>query len=61
MYRIHAIGPLPKGYVNADYFIGDVLSREFDSRAEAEAAGRAAYKGRDRFGDGPEWEVVETR
>jgi hypothetical protein len=61
MYRIRAIGPLPKGYVNADYFLENVLSREFVSRTEAEEAARATYTGPDRFGDEPKWDVVEIR
>ncbi len=61
MYRIRAIGPLPEGYLDADYFLEDVLSRAFASEAEAEEAARASYRGPDRFGDGPGWDVVETQ
>jgi hypothetical protein len=60
MYRIKVIRPPPDGYLNADYFLDNVLSRTFTSEAEAEEAARASYRGMDRFGDGLEWDVVET-
>jgi hypothetical protein len=61
MYRIKAISTLPQGYLDADYFLDNVLSRSFATEAEAEVAARASYRGTDRFGDGLEWDVVETR
>jgi hypothetical protein len=61
MYRIQASGPLPVGYLNADYFLENVLSMEFATRVEAANMARATYLGPDRFGDGPNWEVIETR
>jgi hypothetical protein len=36
-------------------------SSRFTSEAEADEATRASYRGIDRFGDGLEWDVVETR
>lgn len=47
-------------YSMSDYFEDGTLNEVYDTKREAKAAAKAAYKGDDSEGIGLEWDIVEA-